>query len=101
MAGSRANIVSGDLGQQKKTSNEYNSSVKDSGLRYSGMGTGAHGQTASTKKQSGVEQTMLKSSQFQTRISGAGNGLMKNSMDTGMFNSKMSLGGIPEELLGH
>lgn len=44
---------------------------------------------------------MLLSSQFQTRISGAGNGLMMNSMDTGMFNSKMSQGGMPEELMGH
>jgi hypothetical protein len=65
------------------------------------MATGAFGVTASTNKQSGVEQTMHRSSQFQTRISGAGNGLMMNSMDNGMFNSKMSQGGIPEELLGH
>ena len=65
------------------------------------MAMGPQGQTASTSKQSGVDQTMLLSSQFQTRISGAGNGLMMNSMDTGMFNSKMSQGGMPEELMGH
>jgi hypothetical protein len=65
------------------------------------MATGALGVTASTNKQSGVEQIMHRSSQFQTRISGAGNGLMMNSMDNGMFNSKMSQGGIPEELIGH
>ncbi len=93
--------MSGDISQQYKSGNEYNSSLKDSGLRYSGLVTGAHGLTPSTNKQSGVDQTMLRSSQFQTRISGAGNGLMLNSMDTGMFNSKMSQGGIPEELMPH
>ena len=70
-------------------------------MRYSGLLTGTHGQTSSTNKQSGFDQTMHRSSQFQTRISGAGNGLMMNSMDTGMFNSKMSQGGIPEELMAH